>query len=199
MGQKLIITEEEKNNIRNLYEVKPTEQFSTPPPNESIFVIKKNPYKDSEYITARQTYKGNLQNGLLFYILDTEKVKEWFLGILNNNLFNKSVRIFKDEDDKIINIPKLIYMTISPHSVRPDGNFTYGAEGNIPGHTYNVNVYYDGIIREDYARDKYSSPKTYSSQKIDNIQKLFIDYGLWSKIPDDFFSIHKIQREKTDF
>jgi hypothetical protein len=62
----MILSESEKNRIKGLYGLV-TEGDSAPPPNESILVSNKNPFKYSEYESARRLYNKDLVDGDLFF------------------------------------------------------------------------------------------------------------------------------------
>jgi len=94
MSKKVIISEIEKSEILSLYE-------SVPPPSESVLVTNKNPFKYSEYESARRTYNENLKDGDLFYSPNMEKIKQYFNEQLKKigdeftkNLYNKTIRYY---------------------------------------------------------------------------------------------------------
>jgi hypothetical protein len=86
MGQKLIITEEEKNRIKLLYEV-----VTKLPPDESILVANKNPYKYPEYESARRVYSSKLVNGDLFYELNIPYVNKFVIDYYTKLIKNDSL------------------------------------------------------------------------------------------------------------
>ena len=63
------------------------------------------------------------------------------------------------------------------------------SSGQIHGDKIYVNSRYTPN-RYFYNNDYYDLPE--------NLLKLFNDY-IWHKLPDEYFEIRKIQREKTDF
>ena len=115
MSKRLIITEEEKNRIKLLYE-------TVMPPSESVLVKKQNPlskegYKEF-YGKPIPVYDANLKDGDIFVVYDETKIKEWGLKLINSNLKGKSIRLVCEnggcsDEDQLITIPEFIIMYLN--------------------------------------------------------------------------------------
>jgi len=101
----MILSESEKNRIKGLYGLM-TEAETAPPPDESVLVDKKNPFKYPQYENARKEYKKELVDGDLFYVVDKEKLREilinevkkygiQFVNSLNNKTFRMNDTLYK--------------------------------------------------------------------------------------------------------
>jgi len=207
MGQRIIISESEKNHIKNLYEAE-----TAPPPDESVLVAKKNPFKYPEYESARRIYSSDLEDGDMFYEMDTkyysdkreeiEKIKNLFLPSLNNKTarFNDDIYTF---------------LTTPINEFGGGGTMDIGEiniKKNDESYTRMYNVFY--LPRDKTIRFYYPGIKTYSVEKFGEhaltfpkISELFSKqhdeinekYKNITTLPDEYFEIRKIQRKQTDF
>jgi len=223
MGKRLLITEEEKNRIKSLYET------TTPPPSESVLVANKNPFKDSEYVTARRVYTPKLQNGDLFFEIVNESKYREYASDQNSKMIDEFVsgiigKTFRENDENY----RIDDLKLSDNQVGGDGgskfyNFTLTNVNN--NQTYNglmtilgylENTQSKSTIRFHFKEKQsnglyYLEPQklneVYSQYVITNCIQEKLD-GFYSpttswlsinKIPDEYFEIRKIERQKTDY
>lgn len=202
---KLIISETEKKNILSLYEATNV----VPPPSESILVANKNPFKYPEYESARHTYSSDLKDGDMFYILTgfNKFVTEQELNKnFRKSLYNKTVRI----DDDIYTFLKT--------SINESTNFGGGGAsslGSIEIMKNNDSPKFSSIkAKFDTTTNKFnvwfvydaatSNSKSISIQSISDLysqkyKEEVTDKSVVENMPDEYFEIRKILREKTDF
>ena len=204
MGR-LIISETEKKNILSLYEATNV----VPPPSESVLVDNKNPFKYPEYESARRTYSSDLKDGDMFYIL-TGFSKFAAEQELNKNfrkgLYNKTVRI----DDNIYTFLKT--------SINESTNFGGGGTislGSIEIIKNNDSPKFSSIkAKLDTTTNKFqvffvydaasANSKSISIQSISDLysqkyKEEVTDKSVVGNMPDEYFEIRKVQRQKTDF
>jgi hypothetical protein len=208
MGQRLIITEEEKKNIRLMYE--------STPPDESVLVENKNPFLYKEYESARRPYGPNLKDGDLFSVLMDEDLQSYYNTLFKtmyDSYLGKTIRL--ESTDEIVSIEKS-KMWINPARTETSLNWTK------PSIDMKVSFYYliDNVeyIVDFYSEEwvgKVSEDKPgISNNEIreENIEKTLLQilesikayvskYSLnkVDTINNRFFEIRKIQRRKTDF
>jgi hypothetical protein len=215
MGR-FIITEEEKNRIKLLYEV-------ALPPSESILVIQnKNPFKYDEYKDARRIYSKDLNDGDRFYIKKKyeEDIQNFvFNSIIKNNIQGKTIRLI--DEDKII---KVSNVSINPNEmVISFDKYFYRSVNNSypPKETFFYSLiikpneeYISGQIKDDYFE---TNQIINIPEKVKTLLSNFINYCRLKmdefnneveflsnpeniqELPDDFFNIYKVSRVKTDF
>ena len=221
MSNRLVITEEEKQTIKRLYE-------SAPPPDESVLVDKKNPYNYSEYKSACRVYSKDLVDGDLFYkSIETNltnevwsKLERWLLDSANaifKKLNNKTIRImdeicsitfyetrftrinrqknttvvFTVETEKESNLDK-IYIQRDGNSIVKTDTMELDGSRNIPKEFVNT------VINGFKEYDKYHKPfKLLKNGSDEDIYNNHLD--VMKMIPDEYFEIRKIVRTKTDF
>jgi len=188
----MILSESEKNRIKGLYGLVTESEASAPPPDESVLVAKKNPFKDVKFKDFIRGYSPKLKDGELFTIFQPNKDK--ILSDINSKIYDKTIRLLSDiKTDKIVKIPKFTMISFDDLY---DYNYQFNqnsisslSSGQIHGDKIYVNSRYTPN-RYFYNNDYYDLPE--------NLLKLFNDY-IWHKLPDEYFEIRKIQREKTDF
>jgi hypothetical protein len=209
MGKRLLITEEEKNRIKSLYET------TTPPPSESVLVANKNPFGYlAENIVKDKTiseYKGNLKDGDLFFVIDEPKIKKWAIDIINKNLKDKTIRLYdNNKEDKVITIPEFVkiglntYMLYAP---KDKMNYCY-TYAEISSHGDVISLSSNGEIKT-YRVGRRSFPDEHitteanlyktditTTNSIGNMMKPILT---WKMVPDEFFEIRKVEKQKTDF
>jgi len=219
MGQRLIISEEEKKGIMVLYE--------TTTDNSSILIANKNPFRDNEYVNARKRYSTNMKYGDLFYnFKDLEKYRAFSEKFNNEKIdeFVKSIigKTFKGDDnisykiedlklkDTSYGTPHYDYiltnlsnseklsgiMTIlgylSGKDIKSTIRFHYN-ERKPDGTTFNepvgLNQFYSDYVLENCLQNM-----TYLKfPMIPDSEKLKIE-----KVPDEYFEIRKLQTPKSD-
>jgi hypothetical protein len=214
----MIINESEKNRIKSLYGLL-TED--APPPDESVLVANKNPFSDSSKdltkgIPISNGYKSNLSEGALFFTFDSDSIKKWILDTVNKSPINgKSVRAFDKNktEDVLINIPDFLDANLS--FTRLEGSpsdkerlsFTVLFDKG-PYSEQHIKLNSDGsIIKVSRRKDEWPYDYRYreygefitnseTNTKILNIIKPLVNLG---SIPDEYFEIRKIEKQKTDF
>jgi hypothetical protein len=211
MGQRLIITEEEKNRIKLLYE-------ATPPPSESVVVANKNPFKYEEYKNARRPYSPELKDGDLFYTFNKNVTdnygKTYLIDFYKPLLLNKTVR---GTDDNTYTIKDISTWFGSALDLQyPDSNLNSsfklyliydkpnGSCINIVPNSKEISNCPDtsqlsflkgsGTLIEN----PFDTQITVSD-KIITFLKSKLPHVLKSDYPDEGFEIRKIQRRQTDF
>jgi hypothetical protein len=220
MGQRLLITEDEKKYIKSLYEDK-----TLLPPSESILIDNKNPFKHLEYKDAQREYSSNLKDGDRFYEIkfyNFHKFIDNFFADLYRSFVGKTIRI--NSEDEIAKIEEFFIKELQVEFESSDKgikNVTISFRYKIGLFTYRITISYNNgkfgpiiSLREEY---RSSSPKLTlpeelitSTNQID-LYRAFNSIGEQMKkkcteilnnlqnIPDDCFEIRQIQREKTDF
>jgi hypothetical protein len=220
MSNRLVITEEEKQTIKRLYE-------SAPPPDESVLVTKKNPYKHSEYKSACRLYSKDLVDGDMFYSIPRNDEYGYYGNL--TGVYKKMVRnICKDLFGKKIRLPKKdeILVIGDETSVTRDEFTAFGFKtGNesryeswlwvfedkratmddSSGNNLRTNMTYSGSFD---SRNEVEVPEGFMNlvvSKILEIKKQTNDFEMDKSestivnIPDEYFEIRKIVRTKTDF
>jgi len=224
MSKKLIITEEEKNRIKLLYEV-------ATPPSESVLIATKNPFKDNEYVTARRIYSPKLQNGDLFFEIKNPTGYKKFAGqhnskmiqdFVNNNLIGKTFRSDNDdayridsltmnENDMVSDYDSKFYESLITNTTT---NESVKGKMTILGYLENNSVkstirFHMGVKQSNglYHIEPSKLNQVYKQYVIDNglqktIDGFYVPSTDWlsiNKIPDEYFEIRKIERQKTDY
>jgi hypothetical protein len=202
MGQRLIITEEEKNRIKLLYEV--TETKTSVPPDESELVVKGvNPFKSGEYIDARREYSPELKDGDRYYVFHEYSFTSGLEYELKQLVNNKSIRI-GGLVDKILTVQvqhvfldhnKIYLLLRTPDSYRSISVTITPTEIEL------------GIEVEDRHKNDYlSSLQNYATFVRNEMKKYLEMYSKYIKqktdlqdVPDKYFDIYKIKRRQTDF
>jgi hypothetical protein len=203
MGQRLIITEEEKNRIKLLYEV--TETKTTVPPDESELVVKDvNPFRYEQYVDARRLYSPELKDGDRFYKYKSYEFDEDIKKESEIKLSPKKTIRLNDVDAIITpSEPKIYYDHIKV--------------GLFPG-AYTFNILLDVYLDKHYFDSQdYKNLKEFEQQNIKSLEpyieylrkelKNYLDkYNKYIKqktdlqdVPDKYFDIYKIKLKQTDF
>jgi hypothetical protein len=208
MGQKILISEEDKKHIKKLYE----SEIASPPPNESILVIKdKNPFKYNEYTDARREYSKDLKDGDRFYVFrDFNYYLDSFDSIVRSKLINKTIRF--TNADIIIHII----------SVKRTGDYPNNkvelelSESNSGGFNNIITISKDNYVFKSKYQVDSSAEKDKAlylpnlNKLIEYTQKLISEYDNFyiekiqnkndlSTVPDQYFDIREIRRQQTDF
>lgn len=184
---KFIITEEEKERIKLLYEQE-NEKFS-------VFVDNKNPYKTPQYEKAQRHYriikyieKREPQDGDMFSRW-TQKAKNNIKKLAESKLLNKSIWIPEQNKKAIIKkidfelddffIPKTMESNLPLHfQLKLEGVDEKGKETYI------------GTVADSDAGGEWR-------KNIYNFVKKSLPFT--SEFPDDYYEIRKVGRPKTDF
>ena len=221
MSKRLLITEEEKNRIKLLYE--------SAPPSESVLVSKTNPFSDSakDILQGKEIgvgYNNNLKEGDLFFTFDEGKIKSWVLDTINNSISGKTVRVYNEDktQDDIVTIPKFIVAHLSLNSYgfnvpglkqlkAPTNKDESSFKGVVNTGQYSTNQI---ILDEDCVLKVVSiSQKPWPKEHIDDVNVKFktdeqtsrkLGVIVWpitrlKFIPNDCFEIRKVQKQTTDF
>jgi hypothetical protein len=210
MGQRLIITEEEKNRIKLLYEVTKTE--TTPPPNESELVVKDvNPFRYEQYADARRLYSPELKDGDRFYTYEGVGYEMGLTNELRKIIEGKSIRISSIDEivtpeinqisyRKVWGGPKIIiYLNvlkplITEIEVKPESYMLDFHSGLSDDEKLKIRNEFEPYLKNyilfvqtEFKKylEKYNK---YVEQKID-----------LQDVPDIYFEIYKIKRSQTDF
>jgi hypothetical protein len=196
MGQRLIITEEEKKNIRLMYE--------SSPPDESVLVTKKNPFKGLEFKTAQRFYNPNLKENEMFFTIDKNRVQDFLQNKVDQNFKGKSIRFFcttekktgeKIETDHLYTLPESFVIVSDKEPLE----LNVGWEANDIYISYIEDVDELAVAFDNKIGD-YKTGETRCKTSSDGKIKTLLDPILnIQNIPDEFFEIRKIQRRKTDF
>lgn len=206
---KLIISETEKKNILSLYEATNV----VPPPSESILVVNKNPFKYPEYESARRRYTSDLTNGDLFYVdkgainYYEQKEDEYNNFEMLKPIYELKGKTLRGTDDKIYVIVNVTHSKIKSGEIKIGIEFIEkGKENDKKDYNFNYSIHFYGntFIADPKNQALLNGlnviPKT-SVDKISEIlkNKLKNSFNLpYSEIPDEYFEIRKVQREKTD-
>ena len=174
------------------------------PPSESVLVANKNPFKNLEYKTAQRFYNPNLKENEMFFTIDTNRVSEFLQNKVDQNFEGKSIRLFCVTKEKIGGITETDYLHTLPESFVMVSD-KQPLELNVAWQVKNEYIFYDkdtGIISIHYKNKimDYTTGETKCETKSDGKMKSLLDPILnLQNIPDEFFEIRKIQRQKTDF
>jgi hypothetical protein len=210
---KLIISETERKNILSLYESTNT----TPPPSESILIANKNPFKYSEYESARQIYSSNLKDGQMFYEynrdINDEYGKNYVTNFYKPLLINKSMRGDDDKNYVINNITSWFnsYFDLQ-YPTYENGNtfklYLIYDENNEFGSCININplkkevdncpIPTTEMKRFINIKDPFKNQINVNN-KVLNFIKSNLPIVKRLDYPDNGFSIKKVQRQQTDF
>jgi hypothetical protein len=192
----MILSESEKNRIRGLYGLV-TEAETAPPPDESVLVAKKNPFKNGEYNIAARKYSPNMRDGELFTILKPNDKK--ILDEINSRISGKKVRLKTHDKDTIFTLPK--YEKITFNSLYDKYEDWMGGINSIKLISGKIQTY-STIESNIYLGDSYLRNKItdgWNTYEIPHeLEKIFDEYE-FKNLPDEYFEIRKIQRENTDF
>jgi hypothetical protein len=191
-----------------------------PPPEESIFVANKNPFRDRQYINARRVYSPQLNDGDLFYNINVKCIREDTTFVrLYESFVNKSIRI--TELDVIVKISSALggirYQSFDDTLLKNGYiSFTY----NIHRKYYSVVFILEGghnrlmcirgsdikscvmghssllQVNKEYDGEIYDVLVNISEKMKDTYLYYFSDL---SRIPDECFEIRQVKRLTTDF
>jgi len=199
MGQRIIISESEINHIRKLYE-------TAPPPSESVLVANKNPFKYTEYVLAKRFYDKTLKDGDLFFTYGPE-FNTYIKDEINSSFIGKTIRFNFNNTDNILTMEKLNYFSLK----KLDGKVGTQCLSDVSFYS----TLNDDRVYKRQVTFKYNSPNKFSVDyypytvgsknsvvKLVNEQSFLntlFNITSWTKIPDEYFQIRKIQRQQTDF
>jgi hypothetical protein len=208
----MIISEQERSRIKSLYGL----LTESAPPNESVLVANKNPFKYSEYESAQRIYESSLNDGDMFFTINPT-IKEYLKSIFlptYKSFIGKTIRIVNK--DQILKVDGYTYpMDISLSSgystkVTPFSDlyilFKYMINGTLYPASYKPSS--DRIGLPEIGGFGNNSPFTKSDPEISNfllqvgesIKSVYMDrLSNIQEIPDEYFEIRKIERQKTDF
>jgi hypothetical protein len=215
----MIINENEKNRIKSLYGL----LTESAPPEESVLVANKNPFKYEEYKNARKFYSSNLKDGDLFFI--TKGTSGWKDGLtdylsskIKENFDNKTIRYKRLDDlstdhigvlrseyfDTTGNRSKLVLSLKEENPGTQCINFFTLQLRDQSGKTIIGDIFFDskeGFKYVSYYSQYQKKDITFKVevQSNDSIKTKVYSFSNWNTIPDEFFEIRKIQRQKTDF
>ena len=216
MGKRLIISESEKKKILSLYETSKKVLSISPPPSESELVIRKNPWRDSEYENARRFYSPSLKDGELFSVIigDDRLLSEILLKNIQKLLNGKKIKegdVFYTFGNNI-NVESIGFRDIS--KLGGDDSLIKEIKIKVPNDFRGVTFWETSsltlnLIDNTYrywSKEKYGDEYDYTEYTAYEWIKNIIDFikgqtnsTTLKSLPDDFFEIRKIQREKTDF
>jgi hypothetical protein len=219
---KFIISEEEKNHIRTLYEQGWVGQQNT---SDYELIDKKNPFKYENLKNARKFYDKTFnwsnttsKEGDQYYFYDKKKVDDYLSPILNSFydklLLNKSVR-GKNDDVYVVKMtsPKLgVDQLIDSDRLFIILNLIYDKQG-YGSRVSITNNEVENVQVSDVARkvNQQINKKTglnsteMFTNNVDVSDKLlnFLKKNLppikKEEIPDEFFEIRQIKKRQTDF
>jgi len=232
----MIINENEKNRIKSLYGL----LTESAPPEESILVANKNPFKYTDLNSARRQYSPNLKDGDLFFVLkkDATNYIEGIFTPLYLSFSNKTIRISNTDDilkikSKYDNLYRSTYISINQENkIVSNVTFTYSiGEEVLRDPSGSVSIGYQKIKVLDEPQDftvtcnstgqdlsitikKYLSriPSNELQQRFPEIYNALTQIGekmketyksryvtIIDQIPNEYFEIRKIERQKTDF
>ena len=217
----MILSESEKNRIKGLYGLV-TEAETAPPPDESVLVAKKNPFKDKKFKDAWQTYKSKMVDGDLFYVVDKTAIPKLVEEFYNNNFKGKTFRagsyneddIFKFNDFGEIDMidyyhpEQLIFKNLktkeedmkTKNGYDFHGYYIFSAPSYLPKLEFKINDNYIGFMGKRQENQPYFSfYKLIPENQINKFENMFKENLSVKNLPDEIFEIRKIQREKTDF
>ena len=220
MSKKLIITEEEKKRIKSLYEA------TILPPSESVLVANKNPFKYPEYASSRKLYSPELKNGDTFYVLIKQNnIVSPYNEIINNliELYQeKTIRY----NDKILKV-SMDLNEYSTNSLDEDyfpyiapiisgyigGNMEYNVSYRVKPNNYEISLNFptrswDSKTQQFRDDSYYSTPSSQIESSTKPEDKFFVSFKndllknlqplKLENLPDEYFEIRKIERQKTD-
>ena len=181
-----------------------------PPPSESIFVANKNPFKYSEYETARRKYSPELKDGDMFYSFDDRRYnRKMFEDMVYKQMIGKSIRI--ENSDKILKVIDVLQEERYPKTeveieLRSDDSPRLSSIKLIISKYELKGIYNNNhlMYQEDYSNimpslDKFISFVKELIYNYDNDYKNQVVDNNLESIPDEYFKIYKIQRQQTNF
>jgi len=210
MGQRIVISESEKSHIRNLYE-------SSPPPSESVLLMKKNPYNldkelydkvmTGDYHEPIRRYNSKMVDGDIFVNVNEQCIQDYLynrLSPLFKSLVGKTIRFDDDTinrfDDKTMEkITKFSYFNLKNKEYvqilidLPLSDYRHRL-AYVPGYNNLSRLNPWGDVRKDTGL----SPGT-EKTIVDFFSKNLDPLLLTKDLPDECFEIRKIQRRQTDF
>jgi len=206
----MILSESEKNRIKGLYGLVNESDATAPPPNESVLVAKKNPFKDNNVMDMISKdgrfirYDKDLVDGDTFLVYDNDNLQQYFQKIsddfFNRNFLGKTIRYNVGDTDYTKKIEVKNKRNVYVNSILP--STLYGI--SELGFRY-PSIYYD--FRKDdiigYPSDGLGSKKYEVSDETKNkLLQIFRgnkDKFLMSNVPDEYWELREVKREKTDF
>ena len=206
----MILSESEKNRIKGLYGLVTEADASAPPPDESVLVAKKNPFKDKSIMDMVTKdgkfirYDKDLVDGDTFLSYNSGNIKQYFQSIgedfFNRNFLGKTIRYIENGTDYTKKLEeKNLYIIDDTSYITPKTLYGFRELGfKYPWITYDFNK---DIV--EGGRLGFSGPEYDISEETKNkLLQIFRgnkDKFSMSNVPDEYFEIRKIQREKTDF
>jgi hypothetical protein len=212
----MIISEQERSRIKSLYGL----LSESVPPEESVLVANKNPFKYDEHRNARKEYSGSLKDGELFYVLDNsylenikneiEKKEKSFLSNLIGKTLRYSVSDFQKNKEYEFMVGNRMggdeYKTMVCELTKVDDNNRSFLKckldnGVVKNFDDCLTIFSTDGIYFDVVRGFGSSYLSF-----DGVNKLYKNQiGVQKKktdlveIPDEYFEIRRIVRQKTNF
>lgn len=219
MGKKYIIKESQERLMFQLIEAELG-------PEESVLIARKNPFADEKYVNARKLYSSSMRDGELFFTFNNNKLEEYFDSKLESTLNGKTIRItFEDGTDTVV---KFVFVPNTSNGVLIKGSKNslssknlgtqaleeFAVKVEIPGNTWKQNpnkpiIFFNSskggfyeITGEKYRGGKGSAmfaaePITLPDKT--KINNAIFAFSSWNKIPDEFFEVRKVKKQKTDF
>ena len=227
MSNRIVITEEEKQTIKRLYE-------SAPPPDESVLVTNKNPYKHSEYKSACRLYSKDLVDGDMFYDISYFGFSKGDLGLRHlyekmssdicKDIVGKKIRLPKRDEvlevgeDIIVGFDEFMTFGFELKNISSNKNYLWVFEdkratidgtsrsgGNAPGSlrkNMTSNAGFGNTRNEVELPEGFMNlvvSKILEIKKQTNNLKMDKSESTIVNIPDEYVEIRKIVRTKTDF
>ena len=208
----MILSESEKNRIKGMYGLV-TESESAPPPNESVLIAKKNPFKYDEYKDARRFYNSELKDGDLFFKINDTKDFINFVYEYNKkmatdfvkDLIGKKIRLeWRDGTDRIYEFIDLKcvdgdyddYQTSFDIKMKDDKGEIVTSEMSMG--RYGINM----LGTKTSKLDDFMKPignKLIKTNAVRHSVDAFLPSSKLHLAPDEYFEIREIKREQTDF
>jgi hypothetical protein len=212
----MVINENEKNRIKSLYGLM-TE--TAPPPNESVLVAIKNPFKYNEYQTARKFYNPSLKDGEMFFLYKRNELEDYIKSKIKESFDNKTIRYQRlDTPQKVDNIGILRSeffsqtgnedaTTVSLKLTEPGTqciSFFRMQLRDENGESEEGSIFFEPKVGFVYYEFTTWSPrKTYKVNiqvpSNESIKSKVFSFSNWNTIPDEYFEIRQIKRQNTDF
>ena len=210
----MILSESEKNRIRGLYGLVTEADASTPPPDESVLVTKKNPFKYDEYKDFRQPYSKKLKEGKKFFTIadgQYDNIKKDLDEYLKKSINGKTFRasFYNKSSDKLYKFGdnfdlKGVDVSWNSFTERELNNsdiintifFSHNKQIYPKTETYLTTKTsgYPAYINLGYETHKFDKWMYPISNFLNQKTSEFIVNS-----PDEYWELREIKREKTDF
>jgi hypothetical protein len=193
----MIISEQERSRIKSLYGLL-AESVS---PDESVFIANENPFKeDTQYSRCRRHYDGYLKDGDCYTIYKPNK----------DELLNKTKSKFENKKIRLSNHDTIV-TTYSVNHINVIDFGTYNPKEDctvkeiffkLPSDKSNFVSSISNRISSDFSIvvsvGATSSSGNWISGRVDSLSPLFDEFK-FKNLPDEYFEIRRIVRQKTDF